>query len=524
MENKSVITFPELGKFGRIGNQFWQVAACIAMANRHNADVIMKEWYCHYTKKDMLPYFKNPITTGDYASYGNSPVNPGFNLYKEPHFYYNDILFKGNTFLHGYFQSEKYFKDAENLIKFHFEPSRSVEIKMKSKYANAYKLNTCSIHVRRGDYVGNDIHDVCDMNYYRSAIELVKAKAKIDNFLVFSDDIDWCKENFKFANCKFIFVEGNDDIEDLFAMSFCDHNIICNSSFSWWAAYLNKNRMKIVISPSKWFNNGYENDKDIFTDYMIKIDVYKIDPSTTANMEGLAATINMDELGFNEPFDRRMNNVVKFDSSKKFMPYEYQEQKEEVEDDNNPHNLPISMTGAWEHTDTSEHVFDNKVAFSITNVMHDMGIRSCVDFGCGTGAYVDYLNTNNIPSVGYDGNPFTGELTAGKCKVLDLSKPFNLGITYDCVLSLEVGEHIPKLYEHNYINNLVMHCKKLIILSWGIPGQRGLGHVNCQDNQYIKEQFAKHGFKSRSYLDNILRKLTNESWFENTIMVFERNA
>jgi len=510
METKKIITFPELGKFGRIGNQLWQVAAALAMANRHNADAIMKEWYCHYTNKDMLPYFKNPISTGDLSGLA------GFELYREPHFHYTDILFKGHTFLHGYFQSEKYFKDATNLVKFHFEPSRSIEIKMRTKYSKALQGTTCSIHVRRGDYVGHKVHDVCDMNYYRSAIELVKSKTKIDNFIVFSDDIPWCKHNLKFSNCKFIFVDGNQDIEDLFLMSFCHHNIICNSSFSWWGAYLNKNKKKIVIAPNKWFNDGYENDKDIFTDYMIKLDVSK----TTANMSGHADTVHMDDLGLNEPFDRRSNAALEI--LNKVNPDKYS--LEEETEDNNPNNLPISMTGAWEHRDTSEHVFDSKVAFSITNIMHDMGIRSCVDFGCGTGAYVDYLNANNIPSVGYDGNPFTPDLTAGKCKVQDLSKPFNLGITYDCVLSLEVGEHIPKLYEQNYINNLVMHAKRLIIISWAIPGQRGLGHVNCQDNQYVKEQFAKHGYRSRSYLDNILRKLTNESWFENTIMVFEKNA
>ena len=84
--------------------------------------------------------------------------------------------------------------------------------------------------------------------YYKNALDIIGG---YENLYVFSDDINWCKTNLKFKNM--VFVEGNDDVEDLWLMSLCDHNIIANSSFSWWGAWLNINPNKKVISPKRWF-------------------------------------------------------------------------------------------------------------------------------------------------------------------------------------------------------------------------------------------------------------------------------
>ncbi len=131
--------------------------------------------------------------------------------------------------------------------------------------------NTCSIHVRRGDYLNSpNHHPVQNMNYYMKAI---KQMPKDSIFLIFSDDISWCKANFPDVPEKFIFVEGNADYEDLLLMSLCKNNIMCNSTFSWWGAWLNKNPNKKVIAPSVWFGPAYanHNTEDLYCEGWIKI-------------------------------------------------------------------------------------------------------------------------------------------------------------------------------------------------------------------------------------------------------------
>ena len=134
-------------------------------------------------------------------------------------------------------------------------------------------LNTpneiCSIHVRRGDYLTKpNIHPTQTINYYMDAVKLMSPNTL---FLVFSDDIGWCKDNFKdFTNI--VFIEGNSDYEDLLLMSLCDNNIICNSSFSWWAAWLNQNPNKKVVAPKLWFGSGLNhNTKDITPENWIEL-------------------------------------------------------------------------------------------------------------------------------------------------------------------------------------------------------------------------------------------------------------
>ena len=120
---------------------------------------------------------------------------------------------------------------------------------------------TCSLHVRRGDYLNSpDYKGICNLDYYKKAIEVVRTKNNADIiFLVFSNDIKWCQDNLSpfFKNNKVVFVDwntGNNSFKDMYLMEQCNANIIANSSFSWWAAYLNETPGKIVISPSKYKN------------------------------------------------------------------------------------------------------------------------------------------------------------------------------------------------------------------------------------------------------------------------------
>ena len=112
------------------------------------------------------------------------------------------------------------------------------------------------MHIRRGDYVSNSksnsIHGTCSLEYYREAVKIINEKYKNSIFFVFSDDISWKKENLLIQNAVYI---DNKTIphEDIYLMSLCKYNITANSSFSWWGAWLNQNKNKVVIAPKKWF-------------------------------------------------------------------------------------------------------------------------------------------------------------------------------------------------------------------------------------------------------------------------------
>ncbi len=186
------------------------------------------------------------------------------------------------------------------------------------------------------------------------------------------------------------------------------------------------------------------------------------------------------------------------------------------------HQSLILENGAWNLKNSSDHVFDIPLSNSLLNLLKFKGISDCLDLGCGDGRYTDFFNNNKMPTKGYDGNPNTPLLTNDKCGVLDLSKPFTLEKKFDCVMSLEVGEHIPEKYEQTFIDNVANHANKLVVISWAIPNQGGYGHVNCKDNGYIREQFFKRGYVAEMYLENIIRFTAEHTWFKNTILIFSK--
>lgn len=177
----------------------------------------------------------------------------------------------------GYWQSEKYFKNVESKVRSVYDFNES-KLNNRSNHAlrTITNLETVSIHIRRGDYISNKwvlerLGNVCVKEYYIEAINKMKSMLRDPlNFFIFSDEIVWAKnmlgeENLNFVNWN----NGKDSWQDMFLMSRCNHNIIANSSFSWWAAYLNDNPRKIVISPSKWFNT--KKGADIILEKWIKI-------------------------------------------------------------------------------------------------------------------------------------------------------------------------------------------------------------------------------------------------------------
>lgn len=186
-------------------------------------------------------------------------------------------------------------------------------------------------------------------------------------------------------------------------------------------------------------------------------------------------------------------------------------------------NFKIDEKGFWYCENEEGHCFDLKLCLEIENMLAKKKVTNVVDFGCGPGKYVERLINKGFECIGYDGNPNTPKYTNGVCKVLDLSERFDLGNKFECVISLEVGEHIPKEYEKNYIDNLTNHCENLLICSWAIPGQGGDGHINCQTNEYVIEEFQKRGFVLNRDLSNRLRNSSSLSWFKNTLFVFWRS-
>lgn len=185
-------------------------------------------------------------------------------------------------------------------------------------------------------------------------------------------------------------------------------------------------------------------------------------------------------------------------------------------------SIKILNTGIWDDENPDDHFFDEALSRSISSFLKSEHTKTLVDLGCGDGKYTSFFNENGINTHGFDGNPYTPKITNGVCRVLDLSEPHLFDPPYDWVLSLEVGEHIPKEFESIFIDNLVNNCKFGIILSWAIVGQHGTGHVNCQNNEYVKEKIQKKGFRNIEQLEIQFRADAQISWFKNTIMVFRK--
>ena len=176
-------------------------------------------------------------------------------------------------------------------------------------------------------------------------------------------------------------------------------------------------------------------------------------------------------------------------------------------------------TGAYLRNSLAGHFFDEHLAEAIHTIFSKHSIKSVYDLGCGHGKYTEYLKNKGYFCSGFDGNPYTKNITNGVCDVLNLTNPIKLK-QVDCVLCLEVGEHIPSLFEHIVLDNIKNNSNKLIVLSWAIEGQNGEGHVNCRNNDYIKNKFESFGFINLLEDELFLRDKSKLSWFKNTIMVF----
>lgn len=243
---------------GRLGNKLFQIATGYSIAKSMNTNFAIPSWKYAY----VFPNVKIE---------SNIKINK---MWTEPSFTFTRPpieQFSGTVHLNGYFQSDKYFSSKEDIEKL-FEFSTYVE-----SVANIYEQTNniqlkdyTAIHIRRGDYtkLTNYYVDLASTEYYRNAINSLDEK----KFVIFSDDIDFCIQYFsEFQGCDFHYVVGNSDHVDLCLMTRCKNNIIANSSFSWWGAYLNKHNGKVTI-PAKWFNNEIDS-KDLYVDGWDKIKI-----------------------------------------------------------------------------------------------------------------------------------------------------------------------------------------------------------------------------------------------------------
>ena len=223
----------------------------------------IEEMFCAGKEKKRLEqkeYFRRKLKRIGFSvkPYWYTEQKPGYDDYIQQ--------LTGNVYLEGFWQSEKYFKPIENIIRKEFIVKEPPSHKNKQYLNEIGSVNAVSLHVRRGDYVldevTNAVHGVCDIGYYSEAISRMAAAISDPRFYIFSDDIEWAKTNLSINRYPVTYIDHNvsADYEDIRLMYSCKHHIIANSSFSWWGAWLNNYGGKKVIAPKKWFRSLTNDD------------------------------------------------------------------------------------------------------------------------------------------------------------------------------------------------------------------------------------------------------------------------
>ena len=260
---------------GGLGNQLFQYALGRHIAYIHNTDLKLdvsiyeNDPKRHYS---LLPFnIKSIIAQTDEIS--------NLNIVKEKAFSFDENILKtpNDSYLDGYWQSEKYFKDILETIKKEISLKDKFSDKIEKIAENIKNTSSISIHIRRGDYIKeaktNAFHGTCSNEYYIKGVKKISESIENPTIFVFSDDIKWCQDNLSFSYPTIFINENNSikDYEEIILMSLCKHNIIANSSFSWWGAWLNNNPKKIVIAPKRWFANDKIDSSDIIPLSWIKM-------------------------------------------------------------------------------------------------------------------------------------------------------------------------------------------------------------------------------------------------------------
>lgn len=283
-----------------LGNQLFQYALARALSLKHNTEIVFDlSWYRQFSLRSyQLDYFNinsRPATIKESIGLNQlrndtdkisrvlrlfPPLLKNIRYEKERrlNFEFEPAVLElpDNVYLDGVWQTEKYFKNIGNIIRNDItlknEPSKYYE----QTLSQIQNVNSVSVHIRRGDLVTNKktgaVFGACPVSFYREAAEIFAGKIKEPIFFIFSDDIGWAKENLKFRfPMRFVSNNAIKDQEELILMSKCKHDIIANSTFSWWGAWLNENLGKIVIAPQEWVLDPTINTRDVIPDEWLKM-------------------------------------------------------------------------------------------------------------------------------------------------------------------------------------------------------------------------------------------------------------
>lgn len=268
-----MLAFNYLGQLGRLGNQMFQFAATKGIARRRgydfcipNHDVVINDPYGFKMRIELFDPFE--MTNVDDRNIkildrGYAPVA------QEKHFHFDENLFNmcpDEISLAGFFQSEKYFKHIEDEIREDFTFKNHILDPCEAMINSIG--DAIGLHIRRTDYLQNPNHDVLGLDYYQKALQKFDEDIPV---VIFSDSVEWCKEQEIFSSDRFTISESDNPYIDMCLMSLCKYHIIANSSFSWWAAWLSNS--KKVIAPSYWFGEGNsdKNLKDLIPERWTKI-------------------------------------------------------------------------------------------------------------------------------------------------------------------------------------------------------------------------------------------------------------
>jgi hypothetical protein len=270
---------------GGLGNQMFQYAAGLSITHKLKTDLKMDlSWFDNIKQAESTRFYeldnfglKQDFISPNQYYFVDDPIKKRLlsigkgrlTYYKEPHFQYDNNFkkIKNDTYSEGYFQTEEYFKNIRPEVLKSFSIKNKPSVKSKEIINLAHKNESVSLHVRRGDYVTNQnaskFHCLIGEEYYKKAISIMNKKIKNPKYFIFSDEIDWVKKNLNLPKESIFVTHNKSGIEDMRIMIECKYNIIANSSFSWWGAWLGKNKDKKVIAPKMWFLDNKIDTSDI---------------------------------------------------------------------------------------------------------------------------------------------------------------------------------------------------------------------------------------------------------------------
>ena len=255
---------------GRLGNQMFEYAMARAQAKRLGVELVL----------DTTLYRQDhPFQLTQWSGVRERIVIGSKITIREQGMPYNEAIanrIKDGDVIQGYWQSEKYFLNIAAEIRQAFTPLRPFDIASTRIVHHMEQENSVAVHVRRGDYLKEphkSHHGVLDTDYYQEARKFLLKYGSGYHFYIFSEDTEWCKENFESDDVTII--EPGFESRDLYMMAQCRHAIIANSTYSWWGAWLGDGKLnpldRIVVAPKKWFDQAKENYSDVVPERWIKL-------------------------------------------------------------------------------------------------------------------------------------------------------------------------------------------------------------------------------------------------------------